>query len=160
MSIYICSSCQSISHDEHPLCPKCHGKLIPLSTYNIHVQFPNHHFQGPVTVKEGWGKLNSQEIVTTFTFDGPKISPEEKELLSIFAEFYDLNGVYVAAKLRHQLGEIWLGNHEKSTYSYHYTGVWPHSVNFGELCSSSNPTLHLEVTWKYKEVKLLAGLDN
>jgi hypothetical protein len=143
-----------------------------MKTYNILVQFPNHHFQGPVTVQDGWEISNKHEIITTFTFDGltvyedgSNIALEERELLSIFAEFFDfgakyfkngeLNGDDVAAKLRLQLGELYLGNQPKSTYSYRFTGVWPHSVNFGELCYSSDPTVHLEVTWKYKEMTTL-----
>ena len=149
-----------------------------MSLYNIHVQFPNHHFRGPVSVNEdclltGYvcEKTKETGLITTFTFDGLKvyedgetISPQERELLSIFAEFYDfgakyfengkLNGEDVAAKLRHQLGEIWLGNRAKSKYNYHFTGVWPHSVNFGELCYSSDPTVNLEVTWKYKTCEI------
>lgn len=50
-----------------------------------------------------------------------------------------LNGEDMAA------GEIWLGNRVESNYNYHFIGVWPHSVNFGELCYSSNPYIDLEI---------------
>lgn len=29
--------------------------------------------------------------------------------------------------------------------------MWPHSVNFGDLCYSSDPTVDLEITWRFKE---------
>lgn len=136
-----------------------------MSIYNILVQFPNHHFIGTVTLDDNWESSAKRELITTFTYDGSKeICHENKELLAIFAEFFDfgakyfekgeLNGEDVAAKLRLQLGELYLGNRAKSNYSYHFTGVWPHSINFGDLCYSSDPTVHLEVTWKYKTCEI------
>lgn len=29
-------------------------------------------------------------------------------------------------------------------------GLWPHSINFGELCYSSSTEVEIEVTWRYK----------
>ena len=129
-------------------------------TYNITIQFPNHHFIGQTQVNE---ECLGNDLITSFhVADGN--DEITKPIMNLLADFYQfgadyfehgkLSGDDVAAKLRHQLGEIWLGNPQKSTYSYHYTGVWPHSVNFGELCFSSNPSFDLEITWKYKKCEL------
>lgn len=111
----------------------------------ITVQFPQHTFYGQCELISE----SSSELITKF-FDANK----EEHLLNMLAEFYafganyfrneNLSGEDVAAKLRLQLGEIWLNNK-------HYTGVWPHSVNFGELCYSSDDTVDLEITWKFKD---------
>lgn len=31
------------------------------------------------------------------------------------------------------------------------TEAWPHSVNFGDLCYSSDPSMDIEVTWRFKK---------
>ncbi len=129
--------------------------------YNVTIQFPNHHFIGTCKVNEECLE-NGNDLITSFhvTDGNDEIT---KPIMNLLADFYQfgadyfehgkLNGDDVAAKLRHQLGEIYLGNPEKSTYNYHYTGVWPHSVNFGELCFSSDPSFDLEITWKYKKLQ-------
>lgn len=133
--------------------------------YNINIQFPNHHFIGQVTlITESF----ENGLITTF----PAINECEERsqsLMNIFAEFYQFGADYfekgkvsgddVAAKLRMQLGEIWLGNRAKSHFGWHFIGVWPHSINFGELCFSSDPTVDIEVTWKYKKIELCNAIS-
>lgn len=139
--------------------------------YNISIQFPNHYFIGQTKVNEE-SLENGNDLITTFHIDDTTDPNMEiiKPIMGLLAQFYDFGAKYfangkvsgedVAAKLTHQLGEIYLGNTDKSTYSYHYTGVWPHSVNFGELCYSSDPSFDLEITWKYKKCELCTGLNN
>lgn len=132
-----------------------------MSLYNINIQFPNHYFVGQITLTS---ESFENGLVTTFSSVNEWGDEKTKSLFGIFAEFYQfgadyfekgkLSGDDVAAKLRMHLGEIWLGNRAKSNFNYHFMGVWPHSVNFGELCYSSDPTIDLEVTWKYKTIEL------
>jgi hypothetical protein len=87
-----------------------------------------------------------------------------KPIMSLLAEFYQfgadyfekgkVNGEDVAAKLRYQLGEIYLENPESQT-TWHFIGVWPHAVNFGELCFSSDPSFNLVITWKHKDLQFI-----
>jgi len=143
--------------------------------YNINLQFPNHYFVGQTQVNEDCLESDyhmrtfvaaaTKDLVTTFHDSGIEIENSPlRPIYNMLAEFYDfgakyfregnLSGEDVAAKLTHQLGEIYLGNPQKSTYNYHFSGVWPHSVNFGELCYSSDPSFDLEITWKYKKCDL------
>lgn len=141
-------------------------------TYNIAIQFPNHHFIGQTQINPE-SLENSNDLVTTFHIENgleDHSSDFLKPIYGLMADFYDfgakyfekgkVNGDDVAAKLRNQLGEIYLGNPEKFTYGLHYTGVWPHSINFGELCFSSDPSFDLEITWKYKKCELCNSICN
>lgn len=142
-------------------------------TYNIAIQFPEHYYIGICQVnedcledtlsKKGKRPPSSNDLITSFhVADGN--DEIVKPIMLLLAKFYDFGAKYfangklsgddVAAKLNSELGEIHLGNPAKSTYSYHYTGVWPHSVNFGELCYSSDPSFDLEITWRYKKCEL------
>lgn len=141
-----------------------------MSLYNIAIQFPNHYINSQVEVDDDSIGLikNKKEngLVTTFHDPGTvdPCSPELRPLFNMLADFYDFGAKYfeagkvsgedVAAKMSQQLGEIWLSNRAKSQFSYHFIGVWPHSVNFGELCYSSDPSVNIEVTWKYKRMEL------
>lgn len=144
-----------------------------MDLYNIFVQFPNHSFRSPCSVNPGslesgyvCERTKETGLVTTFHDPGTETPclKELQPLFNILAEFYDfgaeyfrngeLSGEDVAKKIESQLGELWLGNRTKSTYGYHFIGVWPHSVNFGELCYSSDPSVDIEVTWKYKKIEL------
>ena len=118
---------------------------------NITIQFPNHYWLGHCILNS---KSFDNGLITTFpNFDGN--NKKDYELMMVFAEFYQfgadyfengkLSGDDVAAKLRNHLGQIWLDQ-------WHFESVWPHSVNFGELCYSSDPTINLEITWKFKSV--------
>ena len=130
--------------------------------HNIHIQFPNHHYSGPVLVNDESLEADL-DLMTTFHVDDP-IDKTLEPIMGLLAEFYQfgadyfekgkLSGDDVAAKLRMHLGEIWLGNRAKSNFSYHFIGVWPHSVNFGKLCFSSDPSFDLEITWRYQKCEL------
>jgi len=123
---------------------------------NIIIQFPNHHHIGQIT-------LNSESfengLITTFPSINEWDDNKTQSLFGIFVDFFKfgadyfekgkVNGEDVAAKIKHQLGEIWLDDR------WHFSGVWPHSVNFGEMCYSSDPTVDLEVTWRFQKFELL-----
>lgn len=127
--------------------------------HNIFVQLPNHSFKSPCSVNEESLKSGT-ELITTFHAVNEEYNKKIIEpLIALLAQFYqfgadyfkngELSGDDVAKKLEKELGEIWLENR------YHFTGVWPHSANFGELCYSSDPTVDLEITWRYKKCQIL-----
>ena len=127
-----------------------------MKLYNIIVKFPENEFQCSCSVNEE--SIGNKEIGLLTQFHSVNEDNElSTALMRLLARFYqfgadyftngELSGEDVARKLEKELGEIWLEN-------YHFTGVWPHSVNFGELCYSSDESVDIEVTWKYKNCSI------
>jgi len=49
------------------------------------------------------------------------------------------------------MNKIFMGGGPLETIEeWNFTECWPHAVNFGELCYSSNEEVDLEITWKYR----------
>lgn len=110
----------------------------------ITFRFPNNEFNIKGTVD-----IKPTEIITVTSDNIQDLTP----LLNLIAAFYDFGAAYfkegklsgqdVAEKMKGQLGEL-------ETKNVIYKECWPHSVNFGELCYSSDPTVDLEITWRYR----------
>ena len=109
----------------------------------ITFRFPNEfNLKGTVNIQPN-------EIITVISDNIQDLTP----LLNLLYTFYafgadyfkegKLSGQDVAEKMKDQLGELEVKN-------VIYKEVWPHSVNFGELCYSSDPTVNLEITWRFR----------
>lgn len=115
-----------------------------------------------VTYLNGWAPL-----LTVFHSDGisDDFEPHMTQLFTLLAKFYDFGGKLfedlksawpgeMEEKVSKMLGEIRLTNTKDGTI-WLFKQVWPHSVNFGDLCYSSDPSVDVEVTWRFKECQQL-----
>jgi len=98
------------------------------------------------------------EILGGFYKFGSDLFTEEGKMLEEIAQYMgsatlDFQ-VTVAPKCpncNHSLGLFFGSSGPLETIErWSFSGVWPHSVNFGELCYSSSEEIDLEITWRYK----------
>lgn len=59
-------------------------------------------------------------------------------------------------QIKQNLGTIYINvfdqnNQEELIETWTLVGVWPHAVNFGELCYSSDDKIELEITWGFND---------
>ena len=111
--------------------------------------------------KNGWYPL-----ITTFHDDnGLEPSIDLNSLFTLLGHFYKF-GEKLFANWK-EIGEGWekdvdkmLGQIELSDQDmgigkkgdvWLFKKAWPHSINFGELCYSSDPSVDIEITWRFKE---------
>lgn len=112
--------------------------------------------------RSGWAA-----VVTVFRTDGsPEAGERVRPLFEVLARMYDfgsrtfgrwrdggienmerdfapLLGTVTLTRLDYRQRE-W-----RKAESWAMAHAWPHSVNFGDLCYSSDPTVDLEVTWRF-----------
>jgi hypothetical protein len=103
--------------------------------------------------KQSW-----KPFVTTFYDVG---DDEMKDLYMLLASFYEFGaGLFKTEdpseeleKIKHTLGsgKVIMCDGDTPIEEWTFNGLWPHSVNFGDLCYSSSPEVELEVTWRFKE---------
>ena len=108
--------------------------------------------------------LQDMTLVTKFVEPTGNVDTY-KWLYRLLADFYDF-GAHVFRRfetdsipnllyeIKTRLGNCVLHKYDgvgEITKTWTLLGVWPHSVNFGDLCYSSDPTLELEVTWRFQE---------
>lgn len=88
-----------------------------------------------------------------------------KDLYALLAAFYDFGANLfrkfetdtipnLLYEIKPRLGSGLLHEHDgvgNQTKSWTFMGLWPHSVNFGDLCYSSDLTVHIEVTWRFQD---------
>lgn len=131
--------------------------------HNIHIKFPDFTWIGQCLLKS---EEFSSGLITTFHIEDGINDDIMKPIMNLLADFYQfgadyflkgkLSGEDVAEKLRNHLGEIYVGKAtgrmHKPEFTHHFIGCWPHSVNFGELCFSSDPSVDIEITWKFKNL--------
>lgn len=104
--------------------------------------------------KHAWAPL-----VTTF-FDA---QPDDlKDLYSLLAKFYDFGALLFKEddpsekleQIKDSLGVgkiIMYDGCGNPLEEWEMRGLWPHSVNFGDLCYSSSSEIDIEITWRFKE---------
>jgi len=124
-----------------------------------------------VALKEGRPKKNEEyktgwePLTFTVRCEGPAENDLGTPFLHLLAQFYKFgwetfrdwhqNGI---ENMEHEISQM-LGTGTLTLYSglgevmesWTYKYMWPHSVNFGDLCYSSDPTIDLEITWRFKE---------
>lgn len=87
------------------------------------------------------------------------------KLFDVLADFFQFGSELFSdpeSKLEHikdRLGTgeltLWDGCGQKIE-TWKLTDVWPHSINFGELCYSTSDEIDIEVTWGYKEAEYVS----
>lgn len=116
--------------------------------------------------KNGWSPFS-----TTFLCENAESYPE---LMRMLYSFYNFGATVFSdweslQKMEENISPLLatgtLRKHidsEITTDIWNFKHLWPHSVNFGDLCYSSDPTIHLEITWRAKEVEHIinSGLCN
>jgi hypothetical protein len=110
--------------------------------------------------KQSWAPL-----VTTF-YDPGTTGPQELKcdltgLYTLLAGFYDFGACLFKTddpsekleeiKDRLGTGKITMYDGETPIEIWELRGLWPHSVNFGDLCYSSSDETEIEITWRFKE---------
>ena len=89
-----------------------------------------------------------------------------EELFSVLADFYSFGtelfsepGVHLE-HIKDKLGQLDLVLYDgcgTTLETWRLKGVWPHAINFGELCYSSSSEIDIEVTWGYKDVEYISA---
>jgi hypothetical protein len=128
--------------------------VVPLSFVKIDPPKKNEEYQS------GWTPL-----ITSFWFDGvSENDPTMTKLMALLAEFYKF-GSETFQKLQTEPYQMepeiskMLGTGKVTMYdgvgevleTWTFYQMWPHSVNFGDLCYSSDPSFDIEITWRFKE---------
>lgn len=121
---------------------------------NAIIYLKNTEIQEDVRLEYAINKKGDAYFLSTFFVDNINLDP----LWAILAEFYkagseifgDKNPVDNLYKIKDKLGTITI-KRDKEIWTL--TEAWPHSVNFGELCYSSDESVNVEVTWGCKEYK-------
>jgi hypothetical protein len=99
-------------------------------------------------------------FITSFFYNGSKETPEDIKLLfDIMAKVYllgsDLFEDFNKEKLEEissKLGKGTLIEKDNSIQKiWEFEGLWPHSVNFGDLCYSSSEEVEVEITWRFQK---------
>ena len=108
--------------------------------------------------RAGW-----EPLVFKVHCEGPPENDLGTPFLNLLAQFYKFgwetfaewhrNGI---ENMEHEISQM-LGDGKLTLYSgigevmesWTYKQMWPHSVNFGDLCYSSDPTVDLEITWRW-----------
>ena len=103
-----------------------------------------------VSYKNGWTpfttKFHYYADKEKYKFHDEFVMPLLSNLYSYGAEFFkDPMGNWESMKGK--LGKALLEINEFDFYEI--DGVWLHSINFGDLCYSSDPEFDIEVTWRF-----------
>jgi hypothetical protein len=112
------------------------------------------------TYQTGW-----EPLIFTVSYNGETNMEYGMPFLNLLAQFYKFGWETFSEwsrggveNMEHEISQM-LGTGKLTMYSgigevmesWTYKQMWPHSVNFGELCYSSDPTVDLEITWRFKE---------
>ena len=96
----------------------------------------------------------------------PALDPALTQLFAILADMYQFGAEMFKsldgssppheklAEFESRLGTVILTMYDgtgKELQEWTMEKAWPHSVNFGELCYSSDPSVDVEVTWRFKK---------
>lgn len=106
--------------------------------------------------KQAWSPL-----VTSIFDEGVEPSPIFADIYKLLGKFYDFGAyLFKTDNPSEELEKIKdsLGTGKVVVYSlkgvpleeWTFTGMWPHSVNFGDLCYSSSSEIEIQITWRYK----------
>jgi hypothetical protein len=110
--------------------------------------------------QSGW-----EPVTFTISYDGLSNPDHGMPFLNLLAQFYKFGWEtfqqWSEGGVENMESEIsqMLGQGVLTLYSgigevmekWTFDKMWPHSVNFGDLCYSSDPTVDLEITWRFKE---------
>lgn len=128
--------------------------------YYFEADFGSNNLKDFVQLRDG--EPTDKEIHTVFI--SPEIGTTERILFQILADFFYFGADVFKAwksvdemeeKVRKMLGTGKLtmyNNVGEAMKEWQFKGMWPHSVNFGELCYSTDSTVELDVTWRYQEM--------
>jgi hypothetical protein len=103
--------------------------------------------------KQAWAPFTT----TFYTVDG-----DLQNLFQVLASFYDFGAdLFKNADPSEELDKIasklgigtlkMFGPTGDLLDEWSLSGLWPHSVNFGDLCYSSSADIEVEVTWRFKK---------
>ncbi len=144
--------------------------------YIFEATFPDAHIdpyelKAEKPTKSPYYKSGYYPLVTTFHSEGSPFEPQIVQLMDLLAKFFQY-GSDLFTKFKEMaggmdedvakmLGEIRLTAVEQDPNEvfqrrtdkgvWVFKQCWPHSVNFGDLCYSSDPSMDIEVTWRFKE---------
>lgn len=103
----------------------------------------------------GWNPLIT---VLKDTGEENNLSPEILNFYRICAKFYDYGAdIFKDSSPHERFSDIqqMLGTGTLTTMDglsiWNFEGLWPHSINFGDLCYSSDTTIEIEVTWRFQK---------
>lgn len=136
----------------------------PLYDYTFEATFPHGTIEpfrllAAKPTKSLYHKSGWYPLVTTFHSAGTDpMEPQVTQLLQLLGGFYRYGGELfekfkdmangMDEDIGKMMGEIRLTGQEGV---WIFKEVWPHAVNFGDLCYSSDPAMDIEVTWRFKK---------
>lgn len=108
-------------------------------------------------ISEGQTENKSQNTITTSIFDFNDKNCEN--LWSVLQYFYHFDGKPDKKDVALGVGmlKLWNGCGEQLE-SWALDGLWPSSINFGDLDFSSSDSFDVEITWVYQTCKYLPVL--
>lgn len=82
-----------------------------------------------------------------------------KNLYKILSDFFSFGSLLFSdpktylAQIKDQLGTIVIETYDeqKLTETWNLIGVWPHAINFGEMCYSSDDKMEVNITWGFND---------
>lgn len=124
---------------------------------NFECLFQDLKFDFDVTIDRMPEKIDNDHwcpIRVDYKFDSGK---EAETLFLILCKYYALGSEFFDLMISSKPKDVFeqfsnkfgTGRIKKDNDSWELIGLWPHIVDFGELCYSSSPEIEIGIVWRY-----------